>query len=245
MPFMHMLAAAVMLAASNRTCIVTDGSDAPAGQAAGVTLRHCVEVAYSTPCGATAITFNIRPDANESGLPAYATVALGGTPLNLSAPVSASHPVTITIDGTTQPEDALDPHRHDPTTTPKVTIRPANRSAAAAAFVLGDGGPGSVSGAVTLRGLSVAGFGDPTAGAIGGGVAAVQLWPSLTIEAGCAFQNNLPAAVSVVGTEGAPAGAVVIQHATVFQPPASVGTGVSVGAAFSGSLSLVPWLGTL
>ena len=40
MPFMHMLAAAAaMLAASNRSCIVTDGSDAPAGQAAGVTLR--------------------------------------------------------------------------------------------------------------------------------------------------------------------------------------------------------------
>ena len=147
--------------------------------------------------------------------------------------------MTIIIDGTTQPEDALDPHRHDPTTTPKVTIRPANWSAPpAAAFVLGDGGPGSVSGAVTLRGLSVAGFGDPTAGAIGGGVAAVQLWPSLTIEAGCAFQNNLPAAVSVVGAEGAPAGAVVIQHATISQPPASAGTGVSVGAAFSGSLLL-------
>ena len=200
-------------------------------------------MAYSPPHGTTAITFNIPRDATGSRLPAYVTVALGSTPLNLSAPVSASDPVVITIDGTTQPDDALDPHRSDPTTTPKVAIRLANRSAPlAAAFVLGHGGPSSVSGAVTLRGLAVAGFGDATPGAIGGGgifsgVAALQLWPSLTIE-GCAFENNLPAAVTVVGAEGVPVGAVVIRHTVISQPPGSAGVGVSVDAAFNGSLSL-------
>ena len=291
---MAMLATTV-LAASNRSCVVTDRSDAPDGQAAGVTLRYvepaacagmillsepdpaglhgklsptadaarkgasshhshhvrrmhvlrgrrCIKAAYSPPYGATTITFNIPSDADEVG-PAYVTVALGGPPLNLSAPVSTSDPVAIIIDGTTQPDDALDPHRRDPITTPKVAICPANDgSAPAAAFVLGDGGPGSVSGTVTLRGLMVAGFGAATAAnwanypAIGGGVAVVRVWPSLTIEAGCVFENNLPAAVAVVGAEGVPAGRVLVQHAAI--SPASAGAGVLVALAFHGSLSL-------
>ena len=60
MPFMHMLVAAVMLASSNRTCIVTDGSDAPAGQAAGATLR-CVPRPCCTAPAATIIMMHMHP----------------------------------------------------------------------------------------------------------------------------------------------------------------------------------------
>ena len=194
-------------------------------------------MAYSDPYGSTNITFNIsQQNLNGTvGPPPTVTIELA-TPLNLSAPV-ASDPVVLLVDGATQPGGTPDPTI---ATSPKVTLRPANVSVPpAAAFILGDGGPGSVSGAVTLRGLAVAGFGDQTTGATGGGVAAVHVWPSLTIEVGCTFENNLPAAVTVVGCEGAPAGDVVIQHAVIAQPmTASAATGVLVAPAFDGSLSM-------
>ena len=112
----------------------------------------------------------------------------------MSGPVgsASSSPIEVTFDGRSQPAEALDPAR-DPTA-PRVVLRPANASSESpptAGMVLGHGGPGFVSGRVTLRGLRVAGFGPRDGGGaapeVAGGVVAFLVSPSLTIDAGCTF----------------------------------------------------------
>ena len=132
--------------------------------------------------------------------------------LNMSGPVGSAPPIEVTLDGRTQPAEVLAPTR-DPAA-PRVVLRPANASASlAAGIMLGHGGDGVMSGRVTLRGLgvSLSGFGlrddgqgsEPT---VAGGVVAVRVLPSLTIDEGCAFDDDTPAAVSVIGGGGRPRG---------------------------------------